>query len=286
MIDNKEEPKRKIVQLYFRPAYSLKDQYYNLKQARKSVICHAFGDDSDKMDYTLEDVVSKYRNLADSEEVNIDCEIKQFVATIRNWRAEKTQMKHQLSEKERLRKALLRCARQAGGKVLFDLRLTDKDINCEIDAVLITKTGIFPFAIRTSNGPSGIDNEGNYCWLDAETLSVKKVNVRYEQDNQKQIFQNILDKDPELHEIHPVLIIGGDNMFICQNQEDICFGHFDEIEEIIGRWDKEVFNQEEIDHIVRKITAPEVKLPKEKIRFRSPLVEDYCRLIMRFQNSK
>ena len=286
MIDNTEEPKRKIVQLYFRPAYSLKDQYYNLKQAKKSVVCHAFGDDSDKMDYTLEDVVSKYRNLAESEEVDIDCEIKQFVATIRNWRAEKTQMKHQLSKKERLRKVLLRFARQSGGKVLFDTRLTNEDINCEIDAILISKSGIMPFVIRTSNEPSGIDSEGNYCWFDSETLNMKKVNVRYEQETQKQIFQSILDKDPELHEIHPVLIIGGDNAFTCLNQEDICFGHLDEIEEIIGRWDKEVFEQEEIDHIFRRITAPEVKLPKEKIRFRSPLVENYCRLIMRFQNSK
>ena len=271
-----------LVKLNFRPIYSLKDRYYNLKQEERSVVRHAFGKQSGEMGYSVDDVLEMYKKKPNADDVEAQYFIRQFAKAIRTWKIRKGKLERQLKERERFRQALMRHAKEDGGKVLFDLRLEHGGISCDIDAVLIMKNGIVPLMLRTPSGDSGVDDNGNFCWFDAETVSLEKVNIRHEQSVQKVLLTGILeDALDSRFGVYPAMIIGGGAPYNYKNRRDISFGSLEAMEKSISLDDMAVFDQPVIELIEKAIKSARVKTPRQKIPFRSELIKAYWEVYMK-----
>ena len=276
---NKNEDLIKQMKEKLRPVYSLKDHYKNLKMIEETIIRDTYGK-YDFFGHSLEDCRAKFKEKCLGREKKYY--LREFTRGIRKWRKDLTQTEQEIEDRKRFRQALRRYAENEKGVVLFDQKLSFQGITCNIDAVLITPQVILLLTLKVPTGDSGVDEKGNFCWLDLATVELAKVSICNELRKQVLLLRMILEDSDESYRICSSLIVGGNHEFKCvfdDRSRELCFGRLEDMEKKISFPTRSNFYDEVTIPIIKQIIEKwQVEEEKEPIPKEYDLIEAYCNL--------
>ena len=276
---NKNEELKKQMQEKLRPVYSIHDHYKNLKMIEETIIRDTYGK-YDFIGHTLEDCRSKFKEKSAHYEKGYY--FSKFSRSFREWKKDLKHTEQEIEDRKRFRKALRRYAANEKGWVLFDQTLSFQGITCKIDAILIVPQLILLLNLKVPTGDSGVDEKGNYCWLDPSTVELAKESICNELRKQVLLLRMILDDNDEDHRICSSLIVGGTNEFnsvFDDRNRELCFGTLDDMEKKIAFPTRgNAFSQAMIPIIRQIIEKWQVKEERELIPKQYDLIYAYCDL--------
>ena len=275
---NNEDLRTQMIE-QLRPVYSLKDHYKNLKMIEETIIRDTYGK-YDFFGHSLEDCRAKFKeNCAHGEKKYY---LREFTRAIRRWKKDLIQTEQKIEDRKRFRKALRRHAENEKGIVLFDQKLSYQGITCTIDAILIVSKEMLLLNLKVPTGDSGIDEKGNFCWLDVSTVELAQVSIQNELRKQLLLMRMILDNSDVCHRISAALIVGGKHEFnsvFDDGSRELCFGRLEDMEKKISFAPRgDIFDEVTMQIIKQIIETWKVEEEKEPIPKEYDLIEAYCDL--------